>query len=78
MQPTEELTEVDVNGHPAPMRIWRGFTESGIMVEVYVYATTPHYQSDMKQFRTECINAGMVRNATLADIGPYKKDPLAS
>jgi hypothetical protein len=78
MIPTPELTEIDVNGHPVPMRIWVGKTDSGIDVEVCVYATTPNNENEAEMFRDECRNSGMVRAAILADIGPFKKDPLAS
>jgi hypothetical protein len=77
IEPTPELTEINVNGHPVPMRIWTGRTEGGIDVEVYVYATTPMHEHDAERFMDEYRAAGMVRAASLADIGDYKKDEEA-
>jgi hypothetical protein len=39
--PTEELTEIKINGHMTPCRIWGAETEKGTLLEMYVLSVVP-------------------------------------
>ncbi len=50
LEPTEELTEISVNGNMTPCRIWVGATSDGIPVEVFVLSIVPKCDSDAESF----------------------------
>jgi len=41
VEPTEELANIKVNGALVPARVWKGQTESGIEIEMFVLSIIP-------------------------------------
>ena len=41
VEPTPEMFSVPVHGVMVPVRIWRGVTESGVAMDLYVFSVVP-------------------------------------
>jgi hypothetical protein len=53
IEPTREIYNAPINDTIVPVRMWRGRTEDGIEIEVYILAIAPAQDADVEQIRRQ-------------------------
>lgn len=52
IEPTPEMFDAPINGVIVPVRIWRGFADSGVPIEAYVLSITADESADVEKLRS--------------------------
>ncbi len=76
--PTEELTQVKINGNPVPCRVWVGETDQGTPVELFVLAIIPKDGTDADPAVIEALEnelpSFMIKVRKIAAVGDFPKE----
>lgn len=53
IEPTEEISEVVINGVKVPTRVWKGATEKGVTLEAFVLCIVPVVHAEVEALKAE-------------------------
>lgn len=73
IEPTREMVNITLDGNAVAMRIWRGTSEGGVPVEMYVVSVVPD-ENFIEQFKKE-VPPFMMPSRQAYAIGDFTKEP---